>query len=160
MTNKELREYLERFKDEEEVSFVIADPKSRKAYGPEEVFVIFNENIAIHASVSAWDSPRIWMRKHRKRQEKTRSPHSRNLCGCETMSREKHFSRITVAGQSGSQCHKRKKPITDIGCRTDQLSSCVNTSSTTHGGQTNTSEGSGDNLCGGISSGTGIPSSA
>ena len=46
MTNKELREYLERFKDEEEVSFVIADPKSRKAYGPEEVFVIFNENIS------------------------------------------------------------------------------------------------------------------
>lgn len=43
MTNKELREYLERFKDEEEVSFVIADPKSRKAYEPEEVFVIFDE---------------------------------------------------------------------------------------------------------------------
>lgn len=32
MTNKELREYLERFKDEEEVSFVIADPKSRKRH--------------------------------------------------------------------------------------------------------------------------------
>lgn len=46
MTNKELREYLERFKDEEEVSFVIADPKSRKAYEPEEVFVIFDENIS------------------------------------------------------------------------------------------------------------------
>ena len=46
MTNKELREYLERFKDEEEVRFVIADPKSRKAYGPEEVFMIFDENIS------------------------------------------------------------------------------------------------------------------
>lgn len=46
MTNKELREYLERFKDEEEVNFVIADPKSRKAYGPEEVFMIFDENIS------------------------------------------------------------------------------------------------------------------
>ena len=41
MTNKELREYLERFKDEEEVRFVIEDPKSRKAYGPEEVFMVF-----------------------------------------------------------------------------------------------------------------------
>ena len=46
MINKELREYLERFKDEEEVSFVIADPKSRKEYEPEEVFMIFDENIS------------------------------------------------------------------------------------------------------------------
>ena len=46
MTNKEMKEYLNQFRDDEEISFVIADPKNRKAYGPEEVFMIYDENIS------------------------------------------------------------------------------------------------------------------
>lgn len=46
MTNKELREYLERFKDEEEIGFAIADPESRKVYKPKELFMIIDADIS------------------------------------------------------------------------------------------------------------------
>lgn len=40
MTNKELKEYLERFPDDTEVSFLLANPQKRKIYEISNKFVI------------------------------------------------------------------------------------------------------------------------
>ena len=40
MENRELREYLAEFADNAPVSIVIANPKKRKVYIPEELFMI------------------------------------------------------------------------------------------------------------------------
>ena len=137
MTNKELREYLERFKDEEEVRFVIADPKSRKAYGPEEVFMIFDENISNPCiCIGVGQPPNL----DEKAQEVVRKDEIAAQPEFVRLRNNEQRKAFPKDYRSWPQCHRRKKPITGIGCRTDQLSSCVNTSSTTHGGQTNTSE--------------------
>lgn len=45
MENRELKEYLAEFADGTQVSVIIANPKKRKVYIPEEIFVIKDEKI-------------------------------------------------------------------------------------------------------------------
>lgn len=45
MENRELKEYLAEFADGTQVSVIIANPKKRKVYIPEEIFMIKDEKI-------------------------------------------------------------------------------------------------------------------
>ena len=45
MENRELKEYLAEFADNAPMSIIIANPKKRKVYIPEECFMIKDENI-------------------------------------------------------------------------------------------------------------------
>lgn len=45
MENRELKEYLAEFADGTQVSVIIANPKKRKVYIPEEIFMIKDEKM-------------------------------------------------------------------------------------------------------------------
>ena len=47
MENRELKEYLAEFADGTQVSVIIANPKKRKVYIPEEIFMIKDEKAPI-----------------------------------------------------------------------------------------------------------------
>lgn len=45
MENRELKEYLDRYKDDAGVSVIVANPEDRKVYEPEQVLVLMDDEI-------------------------------------------------------------------------------------------------------------------
>lgn len=45
MENRELKEYLDRYKDDAEVSVIVANPEDRKVYEPEQVLVLMDDEM-------------------------------------------------------------------------------------------------------------------